>query len=145
MDNVEKACSTSVVPLTLIRKYARTSWRWMEAYRRKWSPALTTFAAKSYHGHRGVPASMDRIIEELQEHRRHKAADRGRILVEKDKEETRVREIERSVRDVDLAHVDPAKLIGLPILKEFDGFGVCRGVRQPGLGQSMPSAAQLRK
>ena len=30
--------------------------------------------------------------------------------------------------DVDLTLVDPERLIGLHILKEFDGFGLCRGV-----------------
>ena len=102
MDVIEKACSTDVVPLTLIRKYARTSWRWMEAYRRKWSPALTTFAAKSYHGHRGVPQSMDAIIEELSNHRRRKAAERGKELLDRDREETRARARESVV---DLSHV----------------------------------------
>ena len=71
---------------------------------------------------------MDRIIEDLATHRRRKAADRGKKLLEKDREQTRVREIERSVRDVDLTLVDPTKLIGLRILKECDGFGLCRVV-----------------
>ena len=30
--------------------------------------------------------------------------------------------------DVDLTLVDPERLIGLHMLKEFDGFGLCRGV-----------------
>ena len=50
LENVRHACSTDVVSLTLIRKYARTSWRWMEAYRRQlteeWSPELTVLRSQ---------------------------------------------------------------------------------------------------
>ena len=132
MDNAARACSFDVVSLTLIRKYARTSWRWMEAYRRQiteeWSPDLTAFAAKSYHGHRGVPPSMDRIIEELTEHRRLKAANRGRSLLDRDRERVRERKREEEGGVPDLTSIDPVKLIGLTIRKDFDGFGLCRGV-----------------
>ena len=130
-ENAQHACSTDVVSLTLIRKYARTSWRWMEAYRRQltedWSPELTAFAAKSYHGHRGVPPTMDRIIEELASHKRLKAVERGRELLDRDS--VRVRARERGEGDLpDLNLIDPTKLIGLTIRKDFDGFGLCKGV-----------------
>ena len=130
-ENAQHAYSTDVVSLTLIRKYARTSWRWMEAYRRQltedWSPELTAFAAKSYHGHRGVPPTMDRIIEELASHKRLKAVERGRELLDRDS--VRVRARERGDGDLpDLNLIDPAKLIGLTIRKDFDGFGLCKRV-----------------
>ena len=132
LENVERACSTDVVSLTLIRKYARTSWRWMEAYRRQitedWSPELTAFAAKSYHGHRGVPPSMDRIIEELTSHRRMKAAEKGKFLMDRDRDRVSGREGQDPVPVPNLSLIDPVKLIGLTVRKDFDGFGSCKGV-----------------
>ena len=38
------------------------------------------------------------------------------------------RERVREVGTPDLATIDPVKLIGLTIRKDFDGFGLCRGV-----------------
>ena len=45
-ENLEKVYSNAVTPLSLIRKFARTSWRWMDAYRHKWSLELTTFTTR---------------------------------------------------------------------------------------------------
>ena len=61
--NFERVFSAEVTPVSLIRKFARTSWRWMAAYRHNWSLELTTFATKIYHGHRGVPPTMDALMD----------------------------------------------------------------------------------
>jgi hypothetical protein len=54
------------VPLSLIRKFARKSWRYMDAYREKSGQKLTTkqveYAVRKYRRHRSVPQS---IINEL--------------------------------------------------------------------------------
>ena len=87
----------------------------------------TAFATKSYHGHRGVSPTMDRIIEELASHKRLKAVEKGRELLNRDRERVRARE--RGEGGVpDLKRIDPTKLIGLTIRKDFDGFGLCKGV-----------------
>ena len=87
-EKIEEACDK--IELSLIRKYARTAWRWMDAYRQatrqEWSPQLTTFIAKSYHGHRGVPTSMDAMIDKLACWNKTKAVERAQELVEQDVE-----------------------------------------------------------
>lgn len=119
IDKMQEAFDS--ISLSLIRKYARTSWRWMEAYRKSWTPELTTFAVKSYHGHRGVPSSMDDIINQLDEWNQHTRAAKGRELID------RVGSTRDSVTTPDLTSVDPTKLVGLVIKKDFDGFGLCEG------------------
>ena len=126
-EKIEEACDN--IELSLIRKYARTAWRWMDAYRQatrqEWSPQLTTFVAKSYHGHRGVPTSMDTLIDELASWNKAKAVARAQELVEQD---TEMRRVSDSTSPPDMSGVDPVKLKGLYINKEFDGFGMCKGL-----------------
>ena len=37
----------------------------MSAYRRGLDPRITTFAATKYHGHRSVPVTLDKLIDDL--------------------------------------------------------------------------------
>ena len=119
-ENLEKVFSEAVIELALIRKFARTSWRWMDAYRHKWSLELTTFATKVYHGHRQVPPTMDSLVMQLREHKRKAAAAKLERLVEEES-------VKVSSCEVGGLVVDPHKLVGLWIEKEFEGFGKFRG------------------
>ena len=119
-ENLEKVFSEAVIELSLIRKFARTSWRWMDAYRHKWSLELTTFATKVYHGHRQVPPTMDSLVMQLREHKRKAAAAKLERLVEEES-------VKVSSCEVGGLVVDPHKLVGLWIEKEFEGFGKFRG------------------
>ena len=100
----------------------------MSAYRMPWSPELTTFAAKSYHGHRGVPPNMDDIISALEGWRQKKAAEKGRKLLVEDREMRREGLGGAGGDVVDISEVDPQKLKGLTVRKDFDGFGICKGI-----------------
>ena len=96
----------------------------MAAYRHNWSLELTTFATKIYHGHRGVPPTMDVLMDKLVIHNRKAAAGKLGRLIEVD----RVRsETETEVDRVDVSKVDPIKMVGLWLEKDFDGFGKYRG------------------
>ena len=99
----------------------------MQAYRMNWSPELTTFAVKSYHGHRGVPPTMDTVIDQLEAWNKRKGAARGRELVAKDLASKSCAATAPALPD--LADIDPQKLagLGLVIEKDFDGFGLCQG------------------
>ena len=57
LDN-EKWCS-----LSMLRKYARVCWRYMDAYRKGYTGALAAYAVKKYKHHRGVCAGLDKIID----------------------------------------------------------------------------------
>ena len=121
-ENFPKVFSEAVTPLSLIRKFARTSWRWMDSYRRGLPPALTAFAAKVYHGHRGIPPTLDHLVNELKEHKQKRAA----VKLEKLREDcSKVTAQVRMV--VDPGKVVPEKLVGLWLSKEFEGFGLYRG------------------
>jgi hypothetical protein len=48
--------------LALVRKYARTSWRWVSAYETGLSGPQAAFAVKKFHGHRGVAVRADTFI-----------------------------------------------------------------------------------
>jgi hypothetical protein len=48
--------------LTLLRKYARTSWRWMSAYETGLSGPQAAFAVKKFRGHRGVTVRADEAV-----------------------------------------------------------------------------------
>lgn len=101
----------------------------MSAYRMPWSPELTTFAAKSYHGHRGVPPNIDDIINNLECWRKKKAVEKGRELLAQDIEMRRESRVE-STPQMLLGQVDPKKFEGLTVRKDFDGFGICKGIIQ---------------
>ena len=73
-NNLGKVCSADITPVSLLRKFARTSWRWMDVYRRGLPPAISAFAAKQYHGHRCVPPTMDALVDEFKAHKRKAAA-----------------------------------------------------------------------
>ena len=85
--NLGKVCSEEITPLSMIRKFARTSWRWMDCYRRGLSLELTTFATKVYHGHRCVPPTMDALVDELQRHKKKTAAVKLEQLLDEEEEE----------------------------------------------------------
>ena len=115
-DNIERAFSEEVTPLSLQRKFSRKSWRWMSAYRTGLSPELACFAARKYHGHRCVPPTIDRLIEELDTVGQKTDAKNLINLVVKD---------EACLNSETLAH-DPTKMspevfVGQRVKKEFDG------------------------
>lgn len=124
--NLARAFSEDVVPLSTIRKHARLSWRWMDAYRRQWSPDLTSFAATRYHGHRGVPATMDALMENLRSKNQHAAVAKGKELIETHRNE-RTGNGDRFV-SFDPSTVSPHRFIDLHVYKEFEDCGVCEGV-----------------
>ena len=72
-----------------------------------------------------MPSSMDDIINKLDEWNQHTRSAKGMELVDR----------VGSTRDntttptptPDLTSVDPTKLVGLVIKKDFDGFGLCEG------------------
>ena len=90
-----------------------------------WSPELAAFAAKSYHGHRGVPATMDVFIDKLKEWNKSAAVKQVQSILDKDK---MIENEDRDRVNLDLSNIDPKSLIGLYIKKEFDGFGLCDGL-----------------
>lgn len=55
------------VPTTMIRKFARKSWRYMDAYRSKDGNKLSMkqveYAVKKYKRHRSVPESIWKELE----------------------------------------------------------------------------------
>ena len=97
----------------------------MNAYRMDWSPEITAFAAKSYHGHRGVPTGMDTLVEQLASWNKKKAVARAQELMTQD--DRMHGESRSNPTPPDLKSIEPVKLKGLYINKEFDGFGVCKG------------------
>jgi len=48
--------------LSLVRKYARTSWRWMSAYEAGLTGPQAAFAVKKFRGHRGVTVRSDKAV-----------------------------------------------------------------------------------
>ena len=124
-ENFDKVFDGTVIPLSLIRKFARTSWRWMDCYRRGMSLELTTFATKVYHGHRQVPPRMDDLVNELASHKRKTAAGKLRKLIDQDRK-SQVNMVGNEDVCV-LSEVTPQKLVGMYIEKDFEGFGKFKG------------------
>jgi len=56
----EEACD-----LALIRRYARTSWRWVDAYRRGLDGVLAMWAVRKSNAHRCVTDAVDREVNKL--------------------------------------------------------------------------------
>ena len=49
--------------LSLLRKYARVCWRYMDAYRKGYTGALAAYAVKKYKSHRAVCEGLDKYID----------------------------------------------------------------------------------
>ena len=124
--NFAKVFSEEVSPLRLQRKFARTAWRWMDVYRRDLPPDLASFAAKCYHGHRGIPTSLDQLVDDLKRfNQRADAVKLGKLIKDAKKRDEEKR---RSVPVVvDPTSVHPNRFVGVGLKKEFDGFGVHEG------------------
>ena len=69
---------------------------------------------------------MDKLIDELVAWNRKKAAKKAQELLDKDTDMRR--ESVANPNPPDLSDIDPVKLKGLYIRKEFDGFGLCKGI-----------------
>ena len=121
-DNLDRAFSEDITPLLLQRKFARKSWRWMSVYRKGLSPQLSAFAARKYHGHRSVPATMDQLVEELE--RLGQKTDSKKLveLIGRD-EKLRV----EGPLTLDPTKMNPDVFVGLRISKEFEGMGEYEG------------------
>jgi len=52
------------IPLALIRKFARKSARYMDAYRKGITGKAAEYAIRKYHSHRRVPMSIYNDLEE---------------------------------------------------------------------------------
>ena len=63
------------VPLSLIRKFARKSARYMDAYRKGLTGKAAEYAIKKYHSHRRVPLSVFDDLEEVRIVDRHGIGD----------------------------------------------------------------------
>ena len=63
--------------LALIRRYARTSWRWADAYRRGLGGVLTSWAARQSKCHRCVISAAGREVERLAAPKEKSAAGRA--------------------------------------------------------------------
>lgn len=124
--NFEKVFSEEVSPISLLRKFARTAWRWMDVYRRDLPADVTAFAAKSYHGHRGIPASLDQLVDDLKRFNQRADAVKLERLIE-GAEKRAVVEQRSAPLVVDPTSVHPDRFVGVVLKKEFDGFGVHEG------------------
>lgn len=55
------------VPLATIRRYARLSWRWMDAYKRGATGRLAKFAVRKFKSHRSLPPGwMDEVRQDYE-------------------------------------------------------------------------------
>ena len=50
--------------LSIVRGFASHAWRWMSAYRRGLTGRAADFVMKKFKGHRGIPESLDTLLEE---------------------------------------------------------------------------------
>ena len=63
--------------LTTIRRYARTSWRWVDAYRRGLDGVLASWAVRQSKCRRCVTGAADREVERLAAVKEKSAAERA--------------------------------------------------------------------
>ena len=128
LDNFKRVHSEEVTPLSLIRKFALTSWRWMNIYRHGLDPELAAFEAKCYHGHQGIPDTMDDLVNKLRECKQKSDAVKIEKLVNKVKDRRERGDTTAAAAPViDVSGVNPDKVIGLWMTKDFEGFGEYRG------------------
>jgi hypothetical protein len=73
----EEACD-----LALIRRYSRTSWRWVGAYRRGLGGVLACWAVRKSKAHRCVTDAVDREVNLLVEEKQKVASARAGVDVE---------------------------------------------------------------
>ena len=53
------------VPVTTIRKFARKSWRYMDAYNKGLEGRTAEWAISKYKSHRRLPENIERIMDQL--------------------------------------------------------------------------------
>ena len=58
------ALGTENCPIAHIRKIARTSWRWMDAYEKGLSGPMAAFAVRKCSKHRGVSEAVEKEMNE---------------------------------------------------------------------------------
>ena len=58
------ALGTENCPIVHIRKIARTSWRWMDAYEKGLSGPMAAFAVRKCSKHRGVSEAVEKEMNE---------------------------------------------------------------------------------
>ena len=59
---------------TLVRRYARTSWRWMDAYSKGLSGPMAAFAVRLCSKHRGISEAVERNLNARAESKEKAAA-----------------------------------------------------------------------
>ena len=68
----EKACD-----LALIRRYSRTAWRWVDAYRKGLDGVLACWAVRKSEYHRFVTDAVDREVDRMAEEQKEGEAARA--------------------------------------------------------------------
>ena len=63
----EEALSEKACDLALIRRYSRTAWRWVDAYRRGLDGVLACWAVRKSKCHRFVTDAVDREVNRMAE------------------------------------------------------------------------------
>ncbi|CAG8655383.1 8290_t:CDS:1, partial [Ambispora gerdemannii] len=53
-----------MVPVTIIRKFARKSWRYMDAYNKELEDRTAKWAVNKFKSHRRLPEMIERIMED---------------------------------------------------------------------------------
>jgi hypothetical protein len=81
-DPTQKATADSALgegacDLALIRRYARTSWRWVGAYRKGLDGVLACWAVRKSKAHRCVTGAVDREVNKLVEEKQKIASARA--------------------------------------------------------------------
>ena len=122
-DNIDRALSESITPISLQRKFARKSWRWMSAYRKGLTPELTAFATRKYHGHRGISCTLDELVDELYQNRQKADAVKLEKMIEKERKART--QIQTGVWDP--TQVSPGVFVGVWIKKTFEDHGEYEG------------------
>ena len=91
-------------------------------YRKGLSPQLSAFAARKYHGHRSVSATIDQLVGELD--RLGQKADSKKLveLIGKDEQRRAEGPLSR-----DPTQMNPDVFVGLRITKDFEGMGEYEG------------------
>ena len=96
----------------------------MDVYRRDLPPELAAFTAKQYHGHRGIPPTMDDLVNHLHSQKRKVAAVKLERLV---KTHTTAPILNPNPPVIDPSTVDREKFVGVWLVKEFEGHGHYKG------------------
>ena len=75
--DVAMAMSSETCDLALMRRYSRTSWRWVDAHHRGLGGVLANYAMRMSKFHRWVTEKVDREVNQLAVERKEEAAARA--------------------------------------------------------------------